>query len=429
MTSKKMPDRIEIVDLGRLIPSARNARTHSEEQVAQLAGSMKTFGFMVPVLVDKDCTIIAGHARVLAARKLGLERIPVIIVGHLTESEKRAYAIADNKLALNADWDQAMLRVELEALMDEDMDLAIVGFSEDEFNALIDELDSEVRMADEDSVPDALPETVTRVGDVWLMGDHKLLCGDAITPASFADLLLDEAADMVFTDPPYNVCYVAPGSGATIRNDNQGASFAAFLEAACVNLLQHTRGAVYICMSSSELVNLHTAFTKVGGHWSTHIVWGKNTFTLGRSDYHRQYEPILYGWREGESHYWCGARDQGDLWLLDKPHANDLHPTMKPVALIERAIRNSSRRGEIVLDPFAGSGSTLIACEKTDRRARLIEIEPHYCDVIIRRWQELSGKEARSQSSGRTFTEIGTDRNQNSEKDAEGNDRRLERTV
>jgi DNA modification methylase len=334
----------------------------------------------------------------------------VIVVEHLTESEKRAYAIADNKIALNADWDQAMLRVELEALKEEQVDLAVLGFSEDEFNTLIDELDAEIRKADEDSVPDTPAQIVSLAGDLWSLGDHKLLCGDAILPRSLVDLLGDENAHMVFTDPPYNVAYVGPGSGASITNDDQGAGFGAFLETACANLLQHTRGASYICMSSSELTTLQSAFTKAGGHWSTFIIWGKSAFTLGRSDYQRQFEPILYGWRKGESHYWCGARDQSDLWLFDKPHVNDLHPTMKPVALIERAIRNSSRRKEIVLDPFAGSGSTLIACEKTGRRARLIETEPHYCDVIIRRWQEFTGEEARIESIGLTFTQVSRER-------------------
>jgi DNA modification methylase len=201
-----------------------------------------------------------------------------------------------------------------------------------------------------------------------------------------------------------------------ISNDDLGAGFGAFLETACTQILLNTTGAVYISMSSSELHTLHNAFTKSGGHWSTFIIWGKNTFTLGRSDYQRQFEPILYGWREGQPHYWCGARDQGDVWLIDRPQVNDLHPTMKPVALVERAVLNSSQRGETVLDPFAGSGSTLIACEKAERRARLIELEPQYCDVIIRRWQEFSGKEATLSSTGETFGQVSvsrsTDQNQ-----------------
>jgi DNA modification methylase len=175
-------------------------------------------------------------------------------------------------------------------------------------------------------------------------------------------------------------------------------------------MLQNTGGALYLCMSSSELHTLYSAFTKAGGHWSTFLIWGKNTFTLGRADYQRQFEPILYGWREGGSHYWCGARDQGDLWMIDRPQVNDLHPTMKPVALVERAVLNSSRRGETVLDPFAGSGSTLIACEKTGRLARLIELEPRYCDVIVRRWQEFTGREATLYQTGETLAQLETRR-------------------
>jgi DNA modification methylase len=410
MNSRILADRIEIVEVERLVPSARNARTHSEKQIAEIAGSMKAFGFMVPVLVDSDDVIIAGHGRVLAARKLGLERVPVIVVNHLTEAEKRAYALADNKIALKAEWDEALLRVELEALTEEGMDLAVVGFSQQEFDELIDDLESQVREPDEDEVRDAEGDAVSRAGDLWLLGEHKLLCGDAIDPASFATLLDGQMADMVFTDPPYNVAYRSPSNGATIANDDQGSAFAGFLSSACSNLLQFSRGACYICMACAEIHTLHAAFTSAGGHWSTFIIWGKSTFTLGRSDYQRQYEPILYGWREGQSHYWCGARDQGDLWLLNKPRANDLHPTMKPVELIERAVLNSSRRGDIVLDPFAGSGSTLIACEKTGRAARLIEFEPRYIDVIVRRWQEFTGQEAMLSSSGITFTQAQAER-------------------
>jgi DNA modification methylase len=211
---------------------------------------------------------------------------------------------------------------------------------------------------------------------------------------------------MVFSDPPYNVAYHAPGLGVGITNDDLGSDFGSFLQNACIHMLQNASGALYLCMSSSELHTLYSAFTKAGGHWSTFLIWGKNTFTLGRADYQRQFEPILYGWREGGSHYWCGARDQGDLWLIDRPQVNDLHPTMKPVALVERAVVNSSRRGDTVLDPFAGSGTTLVACEKVGRIARLIELEPCYCDVIITRWQQLTGREAVHGLSGETFAQL-----------------------
>jgi len=200
------------------------------------------------------------------------------------------------------------------------------------------------------------------------------------------------------------------GKNRAIKNDNLGDGFEQFLRDACTNILAVTKGAIYICMSSSELHTLHKAFTEGGGHWSTFLIWAKNTFTMGRADYQRQYEPILYGWKEGSDHYWCGARDQGDVWFVKKPVANDLHPTMKPVELVERAIRNSSKSRDTVLDPFAGSGSTLIACEKTGRRARLMEIDPPYCDVVISRWESHTGKKAVLESSGEPFEVVRANR-------------------
>jgi DNA modification methylase len=402
---KAIVERMEIWPIERLIPSARNARTHSAAQIAELAGSIVAFGFMAPVLVDSAGIIMAGHCRVLAARQLRLDRIPVIVADHLSETEKRAYAIADNKIALNAGWDDELLRVELESLRGDGVDLQNLGFSEEEFNLLVDELDRTPQVDDE-SLPEAPVVAVSQPGDMWRLGDHLLLCGDALDPSSYATLLSGFSAAMVVTDPPYNVGYCAPGLGVGIANDNLGQGFGMFLETACRNLLAHTEGAVYICMSSSELHTLYDAFSKAGGHWSTFVIWGKNAFTLGRADYQRMFEPILYGWREGAKHYWCGARDQGDLWLIDRPQANDLHPTMKPVELIERAVLNSSRRGETVLDSFGGSGSTLIACEKTGRKARLIELEAKYCDVIIQRWQQFTGKEALHEKTGETFAQV-----------------------
>ena len=405
--SKPMASKIEAWEISRLIRNARNARTHSDKQIQELAGSIQAFGFIVPVLVDHAGIILAGHARVLAAQKLGLPRVPVIVVDHLDEKQKRAYAIADNKIALNAGWNDEVLRVELEQLKKDGMELPLVGFSQDEFNALLDKLHSEDK--DEDEVPEAEEDAISRSGDLWVMGDHRLLCGDALDPASYQALLAGETADMAFLDPPYNVAYLAPGLKVEIANDDLGPQFGAFLQKACENVLQNIRGAAYICMSSSELHTLYNAFTQAGGHWSTFLIWGKNTFTLGRSDYMRQFECILYGWRKGQKHYWCGARDQGDLWMIDKPHVNDLHPTMKPVALVERAVMNSSRRGEKVLDSFAGSGSTLIACEKTGRLARVMELEPRYCDVIVKRWRDLTGHEAELENGG-PFSQIAEQR-------------------
>ena len=408
---------IERWPLDRLIPYARNPRTHTEEQVAQIAASIAEFGFVNPVLVGADGVIIAGHARVMAARKLGLSEVPVIVLDHLSQAQRRALVIADNRLAQNAGWDEEMLRVELEALREDDFSLDLLGFEDAEIEALLAESDEAITgNTDDDAVPETLETAVTVPGDVWVLGEHRLLCGDATVMTDVEKVLAGGLADMVFSDPPYNVNYGATmkdklrGKKRKIANDDLGDGFERFLRDACTNILAVTKGAIYICMSSSELHTLYRAFTESGGHWSTFLIWAKNTFTMGRSDYQRQYEPILYGWKEGTDHYWCGARDQGDVWFVKKPIKNELHPTQKPVELIERAIRNSSQARDVVLDPFAGSGSTLVACEKTGRQARLIKLEPKYCDVIIRRFEEFSGKRAVLESDGRGFDEIALER-------------------
>jgi DNA modification methylase len=401
--------------LGELIPYARNPRTHTDAQVAQIAASIREFGWTNPVLVDGENGIIAGHGRVLAARKLGLGRVPVIELAHMSEAQKRAYVLADNQLALNAGWDEALLRLELADLSELGFDLGLIGFADGELERLLAG-DGRTGLTEDDDAP-ALPEqAITRPGDVWVLGEHRLLCGDATVLADVERVLDGQLADMTFTDPPYNVDYGASakdklrGNKRKILNDDLGSGFEAFLHDACANILAVTKGAVYVCMSSSELHTLQRAFTAAGGKWSTFVIWAKHTFTLGRSDYQRQYEPILYGWPEGHDRYWCGARDQGDVWFVDKPARNDLHPTMKPVALVERAVRNSSKTRDIVLDPFGGSGSTLIACEKAGRGARLVELDPKYCDVVVQRWQDWTGTLATLYGDGRSFEEIAAGR-------------------
>jgi DNA modification methylase len=309
------------------------------------------------------------------------------------------------------------LQQQLEALREDGFNLELLGFADDEIEALLAEPDETVAgNTDDDAVPETPEAAVTVPGDVWLLGDHRLLCGDATKMEAVEKVLAGGLADMVWTDPPYNVNYGATmkdklrGKRRAIKNDNLGDGFEQFLRDACLNMLAVTKGAVYICMSSSELHTLQKAFREAGGHWSTFVIWAKNTFTMGRSDYQRQYEPILYGWKEGTDHYWCGARDQGDVWFVKKPVVNDLHPTMKPVELIERAIRNSSKSRDTVLDPFGGSGSTLIACEKAGRQARLVELEPKYCDVTVRRFQEFSGKQATLEGDGRRYAELAAER-------------------
>lgn len=402
---------VEHWPLQRLIPYANNARTHDELQVSQIAASIAEFGFVNPILVGDDHIIVAGHGRLMAAQQLGLESVPVIVLGHLSETQRRALVIADNKIAANAGWDESLLKLELSDLQDIGFDLDVIGFSDEELDELLG-VDDESGETDEDQVPEVEDEPVSQAGDCWVLGNHRVLCGDSTSKDDLSALMQGELADMAFTDPPYNVDYgnnakdKMRGKDRRILNDNLGDDFQSFLKLALENLLQVTKGACYVAMSSSELDTLQKAFRDAGGKWSTFIVWAKNTFTLGRSDYQRQYEPILYGWRDGSEHYWCGARDQGDVWFFNKPVKNDLHPTMKPVELVERAIRNSSKSRDIVLDLFGGSGSTLIACEKTNRSARLIELDPKYVDVIVRRWQDYSGNEAVRESDRQCFNDV-----------------------
>jgi len=304
-------------------------------------------------------------------------------------------------------------------LQDEDFDIDITALDA----AYIDDLLHDIDGGDADSagqdenVPEPPENPVSRLGDIWICGKHKVLCGDSTKRDDYEKLFgAEELADMCFTDPPYNVDYGkteevrARGKGKTIKgrellNDNLGEEFGKFLFELSSTALEFTKGALYICMAGSEMHNLYRAFEEAGGYISTQIIWAKNHYSLGWSDYHKQHEPILYGWRKGNDHYWCGARDQGDVWHINRPHLQTLHPTMKPVELVERAIKNSSKTQDIVLDPFGGSGTTMIAAENLNRYARLIELDPKYVDVIVTRWQEATGKTAVHAETGKPFGE------------------------
>ncbi|MFL1461807.1 site-specific DNA-methyltransferase [Roseococcus sp. DSY-14] len=399
---------VATVPLASLIPYAENARTHSPDQVAQIAASIAEFGFVNPVLVDAAGVLVAGHGRVMAAKRLGMAAVPAIRLAHLTEAQARALRLADNQIALNSGWDEALLAAEIARIRDEAVvDLDVLGFSGMELDRLLAAADVGVG-DDADDAPEPPAVPVTRAGELWRCGDHRLLCGDATKLADVQRALgTDCLADMAFTDPPYNVAYQG-GTAAkmTIANDALGEGFLDFLRPALANLLSVTKGACYVCMSSSEWPTLHRAWQEAGGKWSSTIIWAKNTFALGRADYHQQFEAMLYGWKAGAQHYWCGARDQGNVWHFDKPARNDLHPTMKPVALVERAIRNSSKPRDTILDPFGGSGTTMIAAERTGRRAVLLELDPAYADVIVRRWQEATGESAILCGEERSFTDV-----------------------
>lgn len=421
----KIADLIELKNVEELIPYANNARLHSEEQVAQIAASIIEFGFTNPILIDADKGIIAGHGRLTAAKKIGIKKVPTIMLAHLSEAQKKAYIIADNKLAENASWDEDILAGELADLQDQNFNLDVIGFNDQELEDIFSNLYDEDQ---EEDIPEPEENPISKLGDIWLLGDHKLLCADSCKKESYKTLLGNELADMTFTDPPYNVnygqtmkdnlaergskrkkskAYKNASGKRTILGDNlDKEDFSKFLFESCSNILSVTKGACYICMSSSHLHILQEAFTNAGGKWSTFIIWAKNHFTLGRSDYQRQYEAILYGWNKENEHYWCGARNKSDVWFFNKPLKSTLHPTMKPVELCEQAILNSSKSKDIILDPFGGSGSTLIACQKVNRRCRMIELDPKYVDVIVKRWQDISGKEAVLLKTGEAFNDI-----------------------
>jgi DNA modification methylase len=392
--------------IDRLIEYAHNPR-RNDDVVERMCAAIREFGFRIPIVARSDGTVVDGHLRLKAARRLELPTVPVVLVDELSEAQIKAFRLLANRSANWAEWDDELLKLELEELQAAEFPLELTGFDTEDLDRLL-ETDGGAS-AEDDQVPEPPADAITRPGDLWICGEHRVLCGDARAMADVERVLGGELADMCFCDPPYNVNYANSagdkrrGKSRPILNDALGSEFGALLYDACINILMLTKGAVYICMSSSELDTLQKAFREAGGKWSTFIIWAKNTFTLGRSDYQRQYEPILYGWRDGADHYWCGARDQGDVWFIDKPSKNDLHPTMKPVALVERAIRNSSRSRDIVLDLFGGSGTTMIAAEHAGRRARLIELDPKYVDVIVQRWQENTGNAAMLATTGETF--------------------------
>ena len=391
--------------IGDLRPDPANPRRISDEELESLTRSIREFGLIDPIIARReDKVVIGGHQRLLAARKLGLKHVPVILVD-LSKEKAHLLNLALNKIS--GSWDQELLaRLLADLNSAPDVDMTLSGFSEDELQKHLKSLESREKRDQletfdlDEAMESAQAAPVARTGDLWLLGTHRLLCGDSTDSGDVGRLMGGTKANMVVTDPPYNVAYGDHGGSPkaghhrTIRNDNLGAEFYDFLLVACQNILSHTDGAVYISMACAELHTLQRAFIDAGGHWSTFIIWAKNTFTLGRADYQRQYEPMLYGWREGSKHHWCGDRDQGDVWTFDKPTASPLHPTTKPVPLVQRAIENSSSNGDIVLDPFLGSGTSLIGCERSGRVCYGIEIEPSYVDVAVKRWESFTGEQA-----------------------------------
>lgn len=397
-------NQIEMVSIGQLLPYARNARTHDDAQVAQIAASIKEFGFNNPILIADDQSIVAGHGRLAAARKLGLTEVPVVRLSHLSDTQRKAYILADNRLALNAGWDNDLLKLELQELEIEGVDLEMLGFSKEELDGLLNSLEPTEGLTDEDAVPETPEEPITKPGDIWILGNHRLMCGDSTSMDHLATLTAGALVDMWLTDPPYNVA-VQGGfhgdpdrkNGKRIMNDQMADDqFRQFLRDSytAADSVMKPGAVFYIWFADIETHNFTGALKDAGWALRQMLIWKKSSIVLGRKDYHFKHEPCLYGWKEGAAHLWASDRKQTTVLEFDRPSRNGEHPTMKPVALFEYQMLNNTKGGDIVLDSFGGSGTTLIAAEKNGRIAYLMELDPKYCDVIVKRWEEFTGKKA-----------------------------------
>ncbi len=384
--------RYENVKIEKLIPYRNNARTHSDEQVEKIAKSMREFGFINPVLVDGKFNIIAGHGRVLGAKKLGMKEVPCLFIEDLTEEQKRAYIIADNRLAEDAGWDKEMLKIELEELQNLNFDISLTGFEMDDFDFGMEETE-----VVEDEFDETVPEEPkSKKGEIYKLGKHYLMCGDSTDINDVEKLMNGAKVDLFLTDPPYNVDYQG-GTGLTIQNDNMDEdTFREFLKVSFFNAnVVMKEGAVfYIWHADSEGYNFRGACHDIGWKVRQCLIWCKNTLVMGRQDYHWKHEPCLYGWKEGASHLWASDRKQTTVLEFDRPSVSKEHPTMKPVGLFDYLIKNNTKKDDIVLDLFAGSGTTIIACEQNGRVAYSMELDPRYVDVIIARWEKLTGEQA-----------------------------------
>ena len=384
---------MKMVSTSKLIPYVNNARTHSQEQVNKLRGSLREFGFINPVIIDADYNVIAGHGRLMAAKEEGIEEVPCVLVDYLSEAQKKAYILADNRYAQDAGWDEELLRLEIESLEGMDFDVSLTGFNEDEIADLF--ADSEGTGAEDDDfdLSDALEKAAfVERGDVWVVGRHRLMCGDATSPEDVATLMGGKKANLIITDPPYNVAFES-SDGLSIKNDKmENEKFYEFLLAAFKNMAEHLEkgGSAYVFHADTEGLNFRKAFIDAGFHLSGCCIWVKNSLVLGRSDYQWQHEPVLYGFLQNGKHYWSknAGRSQTTIWNFDKPKKNKNHPTSKPLDLLAYPIGNSSQENAIVIDTFGGSGSTLMTCEQTNRICHTMELDEKYASVILRRYVE-----------------------------------------
>ena len=390
----KTTTEMQLIPLGKLVPYVNNARTHSPEQLTKLRSSLREFGFINPVIIDRDFNVIAGHGRIAAAKEEGITEVPCVFVDYLTEAQKKAYILADNRMALDAGWDEELLRIEIESLQGADFDVSLTGFGEDEIEDLFAG-DGEKDVKDDDFDLSAALEKAAFVerGDIWTVGRHRLLCGDATSAEDVAALMDGKKANLIVTDPPYNVAFKS-GSGLSIQNDSmENGEFYTFLYNSFQNMAGHLEkgGAAYVFHADTEGLNFRKAFVDAGFHLAGVCIWVKNSLVLGRSDYQWQHEPVLYGFLKNGKHPWYSDRKQTTIWNYDKPKRNKNHPTSKPLDLLGYPICNSSQENAIVLDTFGGSGSTMMACEQTNRICRMMELDEKYASVILRRYVEDTG--------------------------------------
>ncbi len=384
---------MKLVPIDRLVPYINNARTHSPEQINKLRSSLREFGFINPVIIDRDYGVIAGHGRILAAKEEGITEVPCVFADYLTEAQKKAYIIADNRMAMDAGWDEDLLRVEIEALQAEAFDVSLTGFDPNEIDDLFKEnLKDGLHDDDFDIEAELKKPTFTKAGDVWTLGRHRLVCGDSTKKETY-DILMDgKKANLVLTDPPYNVNY--EGTAGKIKNDHMANdAFYQFLLDAFTNMeaVMADDASIYVFHADTEGLNFRRAFADAGFYLSGCCIWKKNSLVLGRSPYQWIHEPVLFGWKKSGKHAWYAGRKETTVWEYDKPKKNADHPTMKPIALLAYPIMNSSMTNALVLDPFGGSGSTLIACEQSERTCYTVELDEKYCDVIVKRYIEQVG--------------------------------------
>nr|WP_296074600.1 site-specific DNA-methyltransferase [uncultured Ruminococcus sp.] len=385
---------MNLVDVDKLIPYVNNARTHSKEQINKLRASIREFGFINPVIIDRDYNVIAGHGRILASQEEGIDKVPCVFVDYLTDAQKKAYIIADNRMALDADWDEELLKIEIESLKDEDFDLSFTGFDESELLDLFGD-DSKGKVEDDNFDLSSALEKASFVekGDVWTIGKHRLMCGDATSKEDVQTLMGDTKGNLILTDPPYGVSFKS-SSGLTIENDSmKNDEFYNFLLSAFKNMADHLEkgGSAYVFHADTEGLNFRKAFVDSGFHLAGCCIWVKNSLVLGRSDYQWQHEPVLYGFMQNGKHRWYSDRKQTTIWNFDKPKKNSNHPTSKPLDLLSYPISNSTQENAVVIDTFGGSGSTLMACEKMNRICYTMEIDEKYASVILRRYVEDTG--------------------------------------